>query len=104
MDTPKITEFKEGDTLLIDITEEDIKNGNGLQCRASHCPVALAIRRIVDNDKCAYVGVTQSYINLLFQGRFKTNDKLKQFIKQFDNKEKVQPCQISLVLEKYNGF
>lgn len=76
--------------ITIDITEEDIKNGQGYEGEYDKCPVCHALKRLdcknlnVDADRIIFTLKNFKYT-------YKTPIMLSVFIDDFDNYQEIKP-------------
>jgi hypothetical protein len=91
------------ETLKIDITVEDIKNG--IRWSWDQCPIALAVKRAVKaeyvhiGDKQVTITKLQSHRPLVYQ----LSDEGAQFYYNFDHGHSVKPTSIILTLKTKGG-
>ena len=81
--------------MKIQVTAEDIKNGNRNSCYT--CPIALAIRR--SRGRISAVTPSLIYIDGLYSGAIATPDVVRDFIALFDafyRMEQPQPFSFEL--------
>lgn len=86
--------------MLIQVTNEDIANGKRDDCK--HCPVALAVKRVLKEDY--YCAVDGKYISIYqLNGRFLQNHYTSvivlRFITMFDTGRNVEPFEFELGID-----
>ncbi len=80
--------------ITIRVTQEDIDKG--VACRGESCAVANAVRRQLNRYD---VTVSASYVWMKGGAyRFRVSDKMREFIKRFDEGKKVKPDTFELVI------
>lgn len=70
--------------MTVTVTQQDINNGHKRNC--GHCPIALAVRRVIPD---VYVGGYHVFIDEI--ATYKLPDVAIEFIKAFDNERPVKP-------------
>ena len=89
--------------VLVKVTEEHIKNG--LLRSSIYCPVALAIKEIlnrIDNGKKAFTGV---FVCIIYDEEHTSRttylpNEASDWIKKHDRREKVEPFEFELDFSK----
>jgi hypothetical protein len=83
--------------MLIQVTQEDIKNGK--RCHGCYCPVALAVTRVVPQaDKVIRVETTG--LQLTPHAKWlQLPESARTFIRDFDTKQPVAPFEFELPSE-----
>jgi hypothetical protein len=100
--TEPIQSLKIGDTIIIDITQEDIDNGKLRS--AWHCPIAKSLKRIFGKQPSVTPLCIRIYGPELGDMLvYNINEELSQFMSDFDIERPVSPVKIPLKLSVYPG-
>jgi hypothetical protein len=96
-------------TLIVEVTQEDIDHGERGSCRT--CPIALAVIWTLDLSENDYVSVCVNDVLVQENGgacgegtepmrRFVLGDDAKRFIEQFDRPDLPVPSPVALELKE----
>jgi len=88
-------------TYHFEINKDDIENGK--ICSLTRCPVSKSIKRKISDSSIENVSTGLSYICIYFYDKSRPykqikikSQKLKSFIRSFDNDQKVSPIKFQL--------